>query len=487
MLASYVLPPTWSDSDMLVGEGDLNVLRSNAFLLDGLTRLPPPIFSSGAKNDTGSLDGYSKGRVRVWWGGLEYRTGMTTLTIEGRLQAVGKPHNLELWIGPIDGPTVQVATRSVTTGTFTWTYTLPSGTDHDLLQIEIYKGNNNSNGGAYFFYGVYATPVTITSTWPGVPTFASVYQASLFNQLGDAQEFLASYLSQLPTIPWVAQLLVQGTSKPESKYLWYGTVATCAECTNLHLLGEIRDIKNAAERLKLFVDNTEVWDSGVVTKDSTTPIDINIGLSIPTGTRKEAYLRTTVTSPRPPGTIINSRYTFDTLRITQNTGYALSMPTAFTYGSITTDSALNTALNQISAAVVGAYNRIAARPDPYQRYYAFRRRFATDQKQNSKLGPTYIYQFPRSGKRLKLHGKNMKLCFGGYTVKMEYPKKTDGSDDDDTTKPPKFSYTFLNEISVGETDKATTVEYNLDTASGLAPGVDYYVTGDVGYCAEFLR
>src|SRR5574339_634265 len=86
-MASLDLPGAFvSDVNIPLSAADLNMLREAAIVLDGLTyRRLNACCSNGAQTSDGNTAIFhSRGDYRQSWWGLYFRTGMTTLTIEGK-------------------------------------------------------------------------------------------------------------------------------------------------------------------------------------------------------------------------------------------------------------------------------------------------------------------------------------------------------------------------------------------------------------------
>jgi len=192
------LPGTAVDNVSIpIGAADMNLYRDAAIMLDGLTwRRMSCCPSSGAQTGDGNnADWHTRGDYRQsWWGGF-FRTGMTTLTIEGV-----NAYRLDFYLNGVFN-TFQAAAP----GGFTKNITLSGYANGDAILLEIRTNGNPSTVAGYSSIfridDCYLSPIVVTSTYGGVPTFSGTYDAARFNQLRDAIQYVWDVVTAVPIAP----------------------------------------------------------------------------------------------------------------------------------------------------------------------------------------------------------------------------------------------------------------------------------------------
>lgn len=472
------LPATFvSDVNVPVGAADMNNLRDVAILLDGLTYRRVNVCNSSGPQTTGdAADWHSKGDYRQSWWGLYYRSGMTTLTIEGSCA-----NQLDFYINGTFNSSQAAATP------FTKNITI-SGTDGDVILLEVKtNGNPNPSTGTsgytpkYIIYDVYAGPITVASSWPGVPTFAGTYSAALLNQLRDAAQYIWDHVTAVPLLPNIAQTYIASTHKAETLKMFHGSVGRYHSNDILRVIGTLNCRVNAEHYVILLGGATSVTSSTYTAGQNIT-FSHPIVLTHTLGTRAEVEIRAVNednTYANTPG--VFSSYSFVVMRSeADSSGYAsASPPTAFTAEESISDTTLNSRMNSIGTMLSNAKGRLDARPELWNRARAFRRVYAKDDTQVSRNMKRHGAIFQRQGDTLIVRGKGVKIGYGAITFK---PPAKEGD-------PINYSdFTFAVEQSVGTTeDKIQTNTVPLDSIPGLQPSMLYYVWAPVlEYAGEFI-
>lgn len=484
-MANLDLPGLFvSDVNIPLSAADLNMLREAAIILDGLTfRRLNACCSNGAQTSDGNTSEFhSRGDYRQSWWGLYYRTGMTTLTIEGK-----NANQLDFYLGGVFN-----SSQAAAPGGFTKNITLSGYSDGDVVLLEI-KTNGNPSGAPagytpkYIIYDVYGGPISVSSAWGGVPTFAGTYSATLLNQLTDAAQYIWDRVTAVPIPAFITSIDVAGSHKLETLKLFDGSVGRYASNEVLRVLGTIYCRTNA-EHYTITYNGSLAHTSATYTAGQTAAISVPIALTHTTGTRAEVSIASVVednTYALAPG--VFSTYRLQLIRSEpDSSGYATATPpTAFTAEESISAATLNSRLNTIATMLSDAKARLDARPELWNRARAMRRTFAKDDTQVARNFKRHAATFIRQGDTLIVRGRGVKVAFGAITTAV--PDKEDTPID-------YKNFSWAVEQSVGEggggggnDEKSATAVIPLDTIEGLEPGMRYQVFGQtLEYAGEFI-
>lgn len=467
-MAVLSLPGTFvNDVDVPLSAADLNQFRDAAILLDGLTsRRQTACCSSGCQRAGAAADWHPKGDYRQsWWGGI-FRTGMTTLTIEGVCD-----YQLDFYLnGALN------SSQAASAG-FTKNITLSGYSDGDVVLVEIRtNGNPNPSSGTsgytplYRIHDIYMSPIVVASAWGGVPTFAGTYDAARLNQLTDAAQYIWDRVVAVPIIPLLGGVMIPASHKQETIRLFDGSVGRYASNDILRVYGTL-NCRTNAEHFEIDYGGS-TYTSSTYTAGQNVSISVPLALTHTVGTRAKVAIRAIIeddTYDAFPS--VFSSYSFSAIRSeADSSGYATQTPpTAFTAEESISASTLNTRLNALATMLSTAKARLDARPEQWNRARLVRRVYAGDDTQVARNYKRYAASFVRQGDRLVVRGKGIKIGFGAITFR---PPEKEG-------EPINYSdFTWAREESVGgQEDKAETSTIYLDSIAGLELGMRYYVFG----------
>lgn len=466
-MAQLDLPATFVDDvSVPLSAADLNILRDTAMLLDGLSlRRVNATPSSGPQTTGDAAEWHSRGDYRQSWWGLYYRTGMTTLTIIGRCAS-----QIDFYL---DGA---FNSSQATSAGFTKNITLTGYSDGDVVLLEI-KTNGNSSAapagysGLYRIDDVYGSPVTVTSSWPGVPTFAGTYNAARLNQLRDACQNLWDRITAVPMQPMVGMIYIPATHRAETIRLFDGAVARYNSSEVLRIVGTFQ-CRTDQEHYEIDYNGSTAVTSSNYVSGQTVSINHAITLTHTTGTYAPIAIRTVVTDDTNTRAVPSSfsLYSFIAIRTEATSGYATaSPPTVFTAEESISAATLNTRLNGIATMLSTIDSRLTTAANLWGRARAFRRVFAKDDTQVARNLKRHSALFQRRGDTLIVRGKGVKIGWGAIAV--------DPPGENEPVNYAKFKFAF--EQSVGAEDKIETNVVPLDGLAGLQPAMLYYVWGQV--------
>lgn len=454
-------------------EGLVARLRDAAISLDGWSYRKQAAFDG---NSNGWVS-HAAGDFRVWWGALRWQTGMTTLSLDGFASGWGSA-TLKVYLNnsPTAAATITLATSWTTSISISTGYS-----DGDIILIEVRTSGNTTKTSRYLVQEVFGTPVTVSTSWPGVPTFASTYDAARFNQMIDAAQNLYDRINAIPIPPTMGHFWVSGTHKVDTATLYAGSVLKAQSQDRLVIRGS-SNIFNDAEHIEVLLDGVLAYTGATWALGSNNDIDIAITLSGSVSNRVYVQIDEVVTNAATNAALfasgqmeLNSRFTFHTIRAEATTVYpAASPPTAFVADTPITAATLNSRLNAISTMLSNVNTRLNTATWLWNRAYAVRRRFAIDDHENSKLAGVFTHSFQRFGDRLIVSGKNVSIGWGGRVIEPQ----------DDPWRDYKYSYAQTKNAITG--DKVDVATVFLEECEGLYEGQYYAVTGECVYAAEYL-
>lgn len=468
---------------MPLGEGDLDILTQNAILLDALSFRAAEAMNSSAGTDTSTPNHYSPNIATeiIWRGAFLKQTGMTTLTIEGWAQK-GASESFQLFINGAG-----ISTTAVPNGAaFTLTADISALTVDTVGQVVVQRSGVLTGPQAlvakYVVDDAYTSPApTIAVSWPGVPSFSGTYSAPLLNQLGNAQQYVASRLNAIPYYPFLASYYAHGSSVTGDVYaLWWGAVenANSADVLNIRIIAMV--MANIAEYYRVKVNGTIVHTGAVMTAGETRDDYLAIDISgFATNTRLETVIETVITTgpAAGPSGDRNSRYHLWAVRMSNDAPATAAAPAEFTAGELIASSVVDTRLNALCSMVSAAYTRITANPRIFNRVRLVRQMFGRNAEQWGTFAPlnTYTQRFSRRGARLVVHGKGLRVGWGSLTTKA------------DKTVTTGYQVDFAHSEPLTDGDSYQTKTIYLDSLPYLRRGQAYSVVGqDVTWASEVM-
>lgn len=478
-MSAYVTPPVFDDYvDQLISAADLEILRSNVALAEGSSIRWSEAFSSSGGLETGFAPRYyntSSGDVCIAWDGyLMVKAGMTTLGVEGRTESMGICV-FSLWI---DGVNKQSWTPG--TSSFTRTQSLSGYAVGQVIRIQIKVQNTSGNlseTGLIFIKDIYGYPLTVPTTYPGVPTFTGQFDAANLNQLSNASAWVINRSALVPRPPLLSTKYSLGSiGANDLRPIHHCTIGHYYSQQHAKFDLRVDDNFLPSAHLLIVKEGVTVWDSGVLPQGSST-FSIWVSMAdITIGNRCEfsVWAQHTTAAPR-------TVYHFNEVSITHMTGVpndsaVFTTPTTTPAADTTmTATSLNAYLNNLCSIVTASKARIDAQPNFYNRVRAQRRYVGRangkDDELAQKRNPPRFWRF---GDALVVNGKKVSLAYGGATVPIN------------DRGPAFFDYKWNNEDQIIQDDHVATQVLWLDTVNGVEKGDAYFLSGEVRWAEESL-
>jgi hypothetical protein len=469
------LPAPFTDNvGQFLSPAELNMLIQNGILLDQLSHRFAPALDSSAQSDAGgAADLHPASDYKMWWGSGIWRAGMTSLVITGAATSFGST-TLKVYVNGVLKATV---TPSASWST---TISVSSGyADGDFLSVDILTFGNVTDTSTFIITDAYLTPLVVSSSWPGVPSFSGTYNAGKFNQLIDACVNLWERINVVPLPAGLGHVWAPANHKISTHSLYHGAISRNFSNDILRIYGSVL-INNAAEYYTVALNGSIVHTSPTYSPGTYAIAPSPISLTAYTiGARVQVAIKAVVTSAvnQDPDATQSSRYTLNAIRTeADSSGYPVaSPPTEFATNTSIASSTIDSRLNAIATMLTNVNTRLNALPELWNRSRLVRRRFAIDDRQNVKLQRRYVHRLVRRGDKLVVRGKGIRLGWGGYAL-----ENSEGVD-------PYSVYKFAHEESLVDGEHYQTATVYLDSLEGLFPGSPYYIAGyDVVGAWEYI-
>lgn len=491
MAAFEDMPTFFDNAGQLVSATDLNVIRTNAGLVDRWTYRAEPVFDSSTGVDTNTPGYYSTtSPLRIWWGAVRFLAGCTTLTVEMKGQLSGSA-SIKVYVGGSgvsgSGALAMTLTPPGSFGVFSGTYTLPGGLiDGEVYQIEIRVEGAHSANANYQVQDVYLSPVA-KSGWSAAPTFtASTVNAANLNALCTACGWVYERMRLVPMVPHLRLWYNLGPFKDPSyadpqhtnRPMFYGSIGRYYSDAELRITGVVQSLTTTGWSFVVQLNGVTAYTSptyGVGTQV------INIRLSLATytlGSRVAVAILASATGTSIVQPIRFTRWTLSVMHAVADSGgwpYA-ALPSAFVGPSVGTStwSAVVAALNSLSVIVNNAKSRIDARPELWGRIRAMRRHYTrnvdTEDLYVARARPTFPW---RVGSELFVKGPNVEIQWGVFQ-----PPSIDAN----ANGWEKYSFSQKQ----GVDDSANGALVYLDDLAGLDVGSIYALFGDPLWAGEYI-
>lgn len=464
----------------MLSASDLNQIREACRLVDGWSYRIDPAFDSSAGLDTNAPGYFSTSTpLRIWWGAVLFRTGCTTLTVEGRGALTGS-ESLKVYINGSD---------VTTSGTLAGTITLPgalgdfsgsfavSGSDGDIITVELVIQGSHLSTAQYTINDVYLSPVT-KSGWVAAPSFASVADATdatKLNQLAFSLQWMYERLRMIP-IPARQNLFYnlgpfKATSDPQhlNRPMWHGSVGKYYTNTDLRM--RWYSISTTTTGYKF-----DVYLNGVLTSTSptygigATTTDLTLSLASYTiGTRVRIAILASTVTPSTTFPLRFTRWSNSVMHAVADSGgwpYA-ALPLAFDApNTLTNANTLRAALASLSTIVNNTKTRIDGRPELWARSRAVRRHYTKNGATEGLLQARARHGvWQRTGSELIVKGDDVQIGYGPVSL-PEIDAEGNGWE----------KYAFLINEAV-DAEQGTTVY--LDDMQALEYGMAYRLLGNV--------
>lgn len=455
----------------LLSHEDLEVIRQNVAYAEILSYRMMPGFPSSGGLDTDTPGYYrSTGSFTIWYGNLRFKTGMTTLAVQGTSANTGSMTFQVLVNGSL---------RITVSPTATWqgTWTMSGFTDGEVIGIEVravFSSGGAPSNAKYVVTAVYGTPIAYGISWPGVPTFSNAWTATKLNQLSAAAEWVYNRASATPIRPDLSLLYGLGPFQGLNLPMYYGSIGRWFSNSEFWLAAQVLNGSSPGLYLQVYFNGTLVYTSPnnpIGTTNIYQAISL-AGYAVGEQVEFAIFMNNTIAAA-------SADWSYS--RLTVNAARS-QVDTSAVYASLTATPVEDTAiapatlaayLNTLSATVLAAYNRIQATPAVFNRVWAVRRFFSRYNNFSDYGNRRGRPRFIRTGHRMTVRGKGVSIAYGSISV------PTDGTNVFD-------DYKFAFNQQITSTEAYETKVVYLDTLPGLNYNIPYYLTGDVLWVEEHV-
>ena len=470
-MTPFTVSPVFSDNiGQMLSSEDLSLLRGNALYAEMLSYRTMPGFASSGSVDTRTPNYYpNDGTYPLGFGNLQFRTGMTTLTVTG---TSANPGSMTFQV-LVDG-NLRITISPVANWSGTWTFA--GYADGQVMEIQIqavYSAGGAPANASFVITSVYGSPISFGLAWPGTPTFTTAWTAALLNQLCDAASWVYNRAAATPIRPDLSILYGLGPYSGNNQPLYYATVGRHFSNSQFAFSGQVANDSSPGLVLQIYFDGVLVY-TGPNLAIGTTDIFFTLSLaaySVGQLITVAVFLNNTTAAVRTSWSYC--RYIIRACRSQVDTSaiYA-SIPATPADGIAVSVATVAAYLNSLSSTVLAAYNRIQATPAVFNRSWAVRRFFSKFNNFSDTGQVRGRPRFIRNGHRLTVRGKGLSIAWGPISV----PTNVRGLEFDD--------YTMLNNQAITGGDTIQTQTIYLDTLPGLAYGIPYFVLGDASWVHE---
>jgi small nuclear ribonucleoprotein (snRNP)-like protein len=467
MYYAYVTPPDFRD-DLELSATALQILWDNTYVLDSIANRN--IFlqmTAREKYWTPSINPH-----RIWWGGLEFRTGLTTIHIT--VEAVTTTANETIRVY-VNGSLVINTALLDGTNTYTGTISGLGLLDRQVVEVDVqayFPTGVNGTSAEYLLLEAYCTPVSALNTlsWSD-PTSLGTLTAANLNTYVNSQKYLANGLRMIPVplgiSPIVGGAHTTGEVTRLAHYVFYRTGGN----------DRIHGVINGASRQNVATEVFAVTSLATLANPSfgansgfQTVIDASIAahtLDTPYWLRIQENIG--VGPPDWRGAV-NTKYSATEFKTYSASYTGPTLPTQTSMMESMTFSTLQTRINTIRTALISVKAKMDANPVLFNRWPLMSRRPVLYDEHDSYYQNNYLFGKQREGDTLIIRGRNVRLCWGPIKV----------------TNIDEFEYEYANEENLISNDKTETVRVNLEKYD-IPRGTQYYVRGDyVIYAAEYF-
>lgn len=474
---------------------DGNTNRNNAIFLNGIVQQPVPIFPRGLyKEAYTGMPTTGSNQAHFWRGAFQYRSGVnsavyivngTTVTTE-RLRIYHKRlTDAE--------PGTLVDDRVFPTSATTITIDLSGAgyADGEIIEVRayVYFPGTILKTGVYLMRNAYTTPLSSAGlgSYPGTPTFGDLSATNL-NQLSNSQDWLMNRLALVPRVPWYAGMFILGTHKSDAnqnpRVLYNGELNKGNGQDTFHMVIDYH-IYNGQETISININGVERYESAVLTNGQSDTLDITFSISdLTDGQNYTVSLIENVVAGQGQAelalygnAIIPSRFTLRKFEVTASRSY-FTPSAEFDVLESMTFSTLKARLNNFATGTATVNTAITNNAHLFNFARMFRQKIGWDDHQVTSLDHVALPTMVRIGERYVVAGKDVKIAWGGFTLKHPLTENPEERD----------NYEFANVETLTGSDKVEVKEGFFDEFEGLYVGTQYYLLGrDVVFYSEYLR
>lgn len=470
MPSIFTPAPVFRDNvGQLLSHEDLDVLRDNAAYCDILASRPMPGFVSSGGPDSRTPGYYpTSGTFTLWFGNIRYRTGLTTLTIEGAAANWGSV-TIRVYV---NGTLRITITPSAS---FSGTWTIAGLADGEVADLRVDAFGSSPANAVYVILAIYATPLTYSVTWPGVPTFTTTWSAAKLTQLCDAMQWVYDRANVAPIRPDLSLLYQLAPFSGDNRPMYFGSVGRWFSNSQFRFGGSLMNATSPGLQIDVYFDGSLVYSSANIPVGTTvfsTALSL-AGFSVGQQIQVAIYVNNTIAGPQPWSF---SRLTLNAARSEVDTSaiYATMLatpPADIAYAR----TSLAAFLNGLSATVLGAHDRIVNTPAVFSRIWAQRRFFSKTNSMSELSQRRGRPRITRQGDRLTVRGKGVSIGWGPIVL----PTNEAGFDFD--------NWSPIHTAALTDSDKIQTQTVYLDNFAGLTMGLPAYIIGDCTWVEQSIQ
>ena len=480
-LSSYNDSPLFRDGAELSAT-DLNILRNNTMILQGISKRPQNIFCVDTK-----IDGFVLGNT-VWKGGFLYRVGMSTARFiySSNASGAGGTPQFKIYFNDVEVHTRNLITESNTV--IDITISDDGYTDYQIITVScLVTGDPEAfDSTPFYFYisdaYVFNLSPIMATAYPGTTTFGTVNATNL-NKISNSLDWLADRMALVAYVPFMGLRNWKGSF--DATYLsgitalWIGSVTPQAN-GNTRLYISYEYTSRAIETYLRVNINGNNFDYGPYGLNQTVATTISFDLITDAG----CVLNTTYgigildrqTQEHPDWRQRQSSIiTIKNVWVGADSYTYTVAPTINTMLESITYTTLQARLNATKSIIDAIKASVDANAVIWERTEMFRGRYANDAFQEDYWQDEMIAYHKRVGDILWIKGKGLSIGWGPVTIKARGDNE-------------KLEYKYEHEESLTGGDQIESKFFYLDQFEGLFPGMEYYIFGtEMIYAGEYLR
>jgi hypothetical protein len=464
----------------LLSAAKLNTMRDAALAQDEASRLGGVAFCASYGNPPQNDD---ENPNLIWRGGFTMVDGATTLTIvlvtssisgvnllrvtRTGASAISSTHDLDNPPGPPQTITIDITPANYSNGQIV------------LVDIELYNaaGGASENWGDIEIREVSLTPISISDTWPGVPTFGAISAANL-NQLANAIDWLTLRMGTR------YDPLFQGVVRRFGPFFQQGDVQLRATVRRSPSHGTViasgyvlREHPGATERVTLTIGLNVVATYNVPAAVGQHEWTLSTALPGSTGDIIYVMVQYERTAPDEDngGLLGINRWSVNEIYTSSDTTapVTLEQQVARQRPSF---SSLQSWLNSLATIVNATYTRIVTTNAAlWSRQICYRARYGRLDQQAWFEPGGLAMRWRRAGDAVAIRGRGVSIGVGGAQFER-------------TNEVGFYEFSNTRSTSIIPGDATQSVLWFLDNAPGLPSGAPYNLRGvDLLYAAERLK